>query len=100
MSKGKTAANSSLITHHSSLLPGFVLPQQLAEPRIVADRFQIAVLAHVAKIAIAKLDRPPECLQGLIGLFEQCVRAGEVIVGQGVVGRRWISFLSTSKPSA
>ena len=63
-----------------------VLAQQLAEARIVADRVEVAVLAHVAEVAVAQLDGRRSVLRAWSGRFEQGVAAGEVVVGQRVVG--------------
>src|SRR5436305_13502425 len=76
--------------HPSSLIPhpfgsaGLVLAQQLAEARVVADRVEVAVLAHVAEIAVAQLDRPPQRLDRLLGPLHQGVTARQVVVDERV----------------
>src|SRR5262249_38764356 len=48
------------------------------------DRVEIAVLPHVAKIAVTQLDRTPQRLESEIVLLEQRIAAGEVVVGERI----------------
>jgi len=50
------------------------------------DAIQIAIFAHVAKIAIAELDGAAQDFQGLLRFFEQGVAARKIVVCQGIVG--------------
>src|SRR5262245_15931695 len=65
---------------------GLVLAQQLAEARVVADRVEVLVLAHVAEVAVAQLDGPAQRLEALVGPLQPGVAAGQVVVGQRVGG--------------
>src|SRR5206468_177792 len=64
----------------------FVFTQQLAEARVVPDGIKVAVLAHVAEIAVAQLDGPAKGLDRLVGALEQGVAARQVVMSQGIVG--------------
>src|SRR5438128_577468 len=68
------------------LSANLVFAQQLAETRIAADRIEIGVLAHVAEVAVAQLDRAPQRLEGLVGPLQPGVTTGEVVVSEGIVG--------------
>src|SRR5579871_4264138 len=63
-----------------------ILAQQLAEAGVVADRVEVAVLAHVAEVAVAQLDGPAQGLEGLVRPVQQGVAARQVVVGQRVLG--------------
>src|SRR6266850_789615 len=68
------------------LLAVFVFAQERAKTRVVANRVQIVVFAHVAEIAVAQFDGAAQGFDGLIGAFEQGVAAGQVVVGQRIIG--------------
>jgi hypothetical protein len=52
----------------------------LAETRIVADRVEIVILANIAEVAIAQLDRATQGLDRQFRAFEQRIATGEVVV--------------------
>ena len=63
---------------------GFEFTEQLAEARIVADRVEVLVFAHVAKVAIPEFDRLAQGLQRQFGLFEKGVGASQIVMSQSV----------------
>src|SRR5436853_7707845 len=79
----------ALLIHPSSFIllsAVLVFPEELSKTGIVPDRVEIAVLTHVAEVAIAELDGAAQRLDGLVWPFEQGVAARQVVVGQRVVG--------------
>ena len=68
------------------MLAIFKLAHQLAETRIVAHRIEVVIFAHIAKISIAQLDGPAQCLDGLLGPFQEREAAREIVMCQCVIG--------------
>src|SRR5438128_1353854 len=85
---GEVVVQSSIFNLKSAIpwSAVLVLPQQLAEARVVPDGIEVAVLAHVAKIAISQLDGPAKGLNRLVGPFQQSVAAREIVMSQGIAG--------------
>src|SRR4051794_13264380 len=65
-------------------LRALVFHQQRPESRVLPDRLQVMILAHVAEITVPQLHRPPQRPDGLVGSLHQRIRAGEVVVRQRV----------------
>src|SRR5947208_264402 len=74
-----------LTPHARRRLTSLELAQELAEAGVVADRVEVAVLAHVAEVAVAQLDGLAKHLERLLAALEQGKAAREVVVGQRVV---------------
>src|SRR6516164_8647108 len=66
-------------------LPPLVFAHQLPKARVVANGVQVAILAHVSEVAIAKFDGLAQRLKRLIGPLEQGKAACQVVVREGVV---------------
>src|SRR5262245_23741314 len=73
------APRQATLPHRQSKILSTVLVfvQQLAETRVVAHRVEVAVLAHVAEVAIAQLDRVAQRLEALVGPLQAGIRSEE-----------------------
>src|SRR5215207_9553639 len=63
---------------------GVELAQQLAEARVLANGFEVAILAHETEVAVAQLHCPPQRGKREVRLLQERVGAGEVVVSQRV----------------
>ena len=58
------------------------LTQELAKPGILAKGIEIAILAKIAEIVVAELDRLAQRAQGKVDFLEKRIAAGKVVMGE------------------
>src|SRR4051794_12656119 len=75
-----------------------VLQQQLPEAGVLADRVQVVVLPYVAEVPVTQLDGPAKRSQGLVGAVQQRVAAGQVVMGQRILGPKMHQTLVDLQP--